>query len=55
MSLPELTHLQFAVLSCIGTEKKGLDVRDELWRRYKIGKSGPSFYQLMERLESKKQ
>jgi len=54
MSLPELPPLQFAVLSILGSAKKsGREIRDELWKM-KIRKSGPSFYQLMARLEDAK-
>ncbi len=51
MPLPELTHLQFAILACLmHGEQSGQHVRDELAKlRYR--KSGPAFYQLMARLE----
>lgn len=54
MSLPPITHLQFAILSIIGgREKTGREVRAELAER-RLRKSGPAFYQLMARLEDEK-
>jgi DNA-binding PadR family transcriptional regulator len=52
--LPELSHLQFAVLEVLGTEVgSGKDLRKRLSERG-IKKSGPSFYQMMARLEDAK-
>jgi DNA-binding PadR family transcriptional regulator len=51
MKLPPLTHLQFAVLSCLGTNKiSGRELRAALVHEG-VKKSAPSFYQLMARLE----
>lgn len=51
MSLPESTHLQFAILDILGPkEKSGKQVRAKLAERG-IRKGGPAFYQLMARLE----
>jgi DNA-binding PadR family transcriptional regulator len=51
MNLPEITHLQFQILGILmGSERSGLHVRDQL-KRQGIRKSGPSFYQMMARLE----
>lgn len=52
--LPEITHLQYAVLNFLLTgEKSGRDIRREL---AKLGprRSAPSFYQMMARLEDEK-
>ena len=50
-SLPQLSHLQFAVLEVLGTAvSSGKDLRKRLSERG-IKKSGPSFYQMMARLE----
>lgn len=49
--LPELSHLQFAVLEVLGTaQKSGKDLRTGLGE-LGINKSGPAFYQMMARLE----
>ena len=54
MKLPPLSHLQFAVLSCLGPHKiSGRELR-ALLAKEKIRKSAPSFYQLMSRLEDAK-
>jgi DNA-binding PadR family transcriptional regulator len=51
MKIPELSHLQFLVLSGLhGGERTGREVRDEL-KRYRVRQSGPAFYQMMARLE----
>jgi DNA-binding PadR family transcriptional regulator len=51
MSLPQLSHLQIAVLDALGPrELSGRDLREEL-KKKKIKKDGPAFYQLMSRLE----
>ena len=51
MNFPELTPLQETVLSLIGTaEVKGRHVREELAKQGEK-KSGPAFYQMMNRLE----
>jgi DNA-binding PadR family transcriptional regulator len=51
MKLPILSHLQFLVLECLGTTKlPGRDLRQRLAEKG-ARKSGPSFYQLMARLE----
>lgn len=53
-NLPELTHLQFAVLNIMETGMiSGRDLREGL-RNVGIRKSGPSFYQMMARLEESK-
>ena len=51
MPLPDLTHLQFAILDVLGPqEKSGREIRSGLEQR-EVCKSGPAFYQLMARLE----
>jgi DNA-binding PadR family transcriptional regulator len=51
MGLPEITHLQYQILSVLmGSERSGQSVRNEL-REQGVKKSGPGFYQLMARLE----
>src|SRR5689334_3549334 len=51
ITLPPLTHLQFAVLDALGTsETSGRELRARL-KENGIKKSGPAFYQLMYRLE----
>lgn len=51
MGLPDLTHLQFAIVDVLGPrEKSGRELRQGL-RERGIRKSGPAFYQLMARLE----
>jgi DNA-binding PadR family transcriptional regulator len=52
--LPELTHLQFAVLTVLGTaQMSGKDLRTGLWE-IGLKRTGPSFYQMMSRLEEAK-
>lgn len=52
MNLPDLPHLQFAVLSeLIAREKTGRDIREALKTKHKVKRSSPAFYQLMGRLE----
>lgn len=52
MELPELSHLQFAVLgTLLNGERSGREVRATL-KRYRVRQSGPAFYQMMSRLES---
>ena len=54
MSLPELSHLQIAILDSLGPkELSGRELREAL-KKNKISKSGPAFYQLMARLEDAK-
>jgi DNA-binding PadR family transcriptional regulator len=54
MSLPQLSHLQAAVLDALGPrELSGRELREALKQR-KIKKDGPAFYQLMSRLEEAK-
>ena len=54
MKLPPLSHLQFAVLSCLGANKiSGRDLRAALVEEG-VRKSAPAFYQLMARLEDAK-
>jgi DNA-binding PadR family transcriptional regulator len=54
MSLPQLSHLQAAVLDALGhRELSGRDLREALNQR-RIKKDGPAFYQLMSRLEEAK-
>jgi DNA-binding PadR family transcriptional regulator len=51
MALPDLTPLQYAILSAIGVQNKpGHEVRTKL-KELGIRKSGPGFYQAMARLE----
>jgi len=51
MKVPEITHLQFRVMGTLmNGEASGKHVRNEL-KRQGVPKSGPSFYQLMARLE----
>ena len=50
-NMPELSHLQFAVLEVLGAaQKSGKDLRTGL-SELGIKKSGPAFYQMMARLE----
>jgi DNA-binding PadR family transcriptional regulator len=52
--LPDLTHLQFAVLGILMEgEQPGRFVRDRL-AEDGVNKTGPAFYQLMARLEDDK-
>ena len=54
MKLPELTHLQFLVLSHLGSMPvKGRQVREAL-RKSGVRKTGPAFYQMMARMEEAK-
>ena len=51
MPLPEITHLQFLVLSLLGGEElPGRAIREGLTAQGER-KSGPAFYQFMARLE----
>ncbi|HEX8201192.1 MAG TPA: hypothetical protein VF590_11945 [Isosphaeraceae bacterium] len=51
MPLPELTHLQFLVLTILmDGERSGREVREKLVEAGEQ-KSGPAFYQFMARLE----
>lgn len=51
MAVPDLTHLQFFVLgTLLGGGRPGKSIRAEL-QAHGSPKSGPSFYQLMARLE----
>lgn len=51
MPLPNLSHLQFQILDCMGShEITGRDLRAAL-KEKGVSKSGPAFYQLMNRLE----
>lgn len=53
-NLPELTHLQFAILDIIGASQiTGKHLREAL-RGKGIKRDGPSFYQMMSRLEEAK-
>jgi hypothetical protein len=53
-ALPELSHLQFAVLEIMGTATmSGKQVREGL-KELGIAKNGPAFYQMMARLEEGK-
>lgn len=50
--LPELTHLQFAILTILlDSERSGREVRQKLRTDHRIKRSLASFYQLMARLE----
>ncbi len=52
--LPDLTHLQFLVLTALmGSERSGRCIREELAKQG-VKKSLASFYQLMSRLEDAK-
>jgi DNA-binding PadR family transcriptional regulator len=52
MSLPEITHLQWLVLGTLmDRDEAGYRVREEL-ATHGVKKSGPTFYQLMARLEA---
>jgi DNA-binding PadR family transcriptional regulator len=52
--LPELSHLQFAVLEVLGAaQMSGKDLRKGL-NGIGLKKSGPAFYQMMARLEEAK-
>jgi hypothetical protein len=52
--VPELSHLQFAVLEVLGAaQMSGKDLRAGLGE-LGIKKSGPAFYQMMARLEEAK-
>jgi DNA-binding PadR family transcriptional regulator len=54
-TLPEITHLQFAVLDALKPgETSGRQIRKRIIERRRIRKSGPAFYQLMARLEDAK-
>jgi hypothetical protein len=54
MPLPQLTHLQFAVIeSLLNGDRAGHEIRDHLAKRG-VNKSGPAFYQMMARLEDTK-
>src|SRR6266478_1256552 len=54
-NLPELSHLQFAVLDVIGSSTiSGKQLRKALSVERNLKKSGPAFYQLMARLEEAK-
>jgi DNA-binding PadR family transcriptional regulator len=49
--LPDLSHLQFLVLSALhGGDSTGRTIREGL-RRWRVRQSGPAFYQMMARLE----
>ena len=51
MGLPRLSHLQFLVLGILTSgEQRGRDLRSRL-ADFGVRRSGPSFYQLMSRLE----
>lgn len=53
-NLPELSHLQFAVLEVLGAaQRSGKDLRTGL-SELGLNKSGPAFYQMMARLEEAK-
>ena len=54
MPLPEITHLQFLLLSVLGSaEMSGRELRAALAKEG-VGKTAPAFYQLMARLEEQK-
>jgi len=53
--LPELSHLQFAVLNVLGSSTiSGKELRKALADEHGLKKSGPAFYQMMARLEEAK-
>lgn len=54
MPVPDITHLQFLILSILGgLDRPGRDVRQKL-ADANVRKSGPAFYQLMARMEEAK-
>jgi DNA-binding PadR family transcriptional regulator len=54
-NLPELSHLQFAILDLVGASTlSGKNLRKGLKEVFGISKSGPGFYQAMARLEEAK-
>ena len=54
MPIPDLSHLQYLVLSCLSNgELSGRELR-QLLAREGEKKSGPAFYQLMARMEDAK-
>lgn len=51
MSIPDLSHLQLAVLHALGSKEiSGRELRERL-KKENIHRSGPGFYQIMSRLE----
>ncbi len=51
MNLPELSHLQFAVLGLLlHGELRGRDLRRHL-AHWRVRQTGPAFYQMMARME----
>ena len=50
--LPSLTHLQFAILNCLSNKPLHGQALRELLADLGIHQSGPSFYQLMRRMET---
>ena len=51
MNLPELSHLQFAVLGMLRAgEQRGRELRKQL-TQLRVRQTGPAFYQMMARLE----
>ncbi len=51
MNLPELSHLQFAVLGLLlGGEHAGRDIRKQL-AALRVRQTSPAFYQMMARME----
>jgi len=51
MKLPELSHLQIAVLGLLAAgERRGREVRAHL-ALLRVSQTGPAFYQMMSRLE----
>lgn len=51
MGVPEITHLQFLVMgTLLNGDESGQKIRAEL-AKHGVRKSGPSFYQIMARLE----
>lgn len=55
IGLPELTHLQFLVLTIVRIRTmSGKELREKLKTIATIKKSGPAFYQMMARLEEAK-
>lgn len=52
MQLPTLSHLQFQIMAVLrGGEQSGQHIRDKL-AEHGVKRAGPSFYQLMARLEA---
>ena len=52
MPLPDVTHLQFAIIDVMGAkERTGEEIRRSLFREHSIKRTLAAFYMLMKRLE----